>query len=110
MKVVINIRMSGKILFLSMGLLFFLSGCAKKERTYSSREMEHIVDSLVKERSVELKREAKEDLKLRSPIEIRQKTDSILNRPTTTTIPPIMESDSPREDNFPLDSIVPLRQ
>jgi predicted metalloprotease len=58
--------------------LIALSACGKKERELTPRQVKAKADSIVRSRMDKLKREAKEDLDKRMPIELKPKIDSIL--------------------------------
>lgn len=76
-------------------------GCTKKEKTYTRQEMQRIVDSMVQQRAKELKQQAKTDLELRLPIEIKPKLDSLLHQTISIDTPPKM-------DTFGNGSVLPL--
>lgn len=81
--------MNGKyFFFLSTTALFLLlSGCSKKEKTYTQKQMQHMVDSIVHKQAVILKQQARTDLELRLPIELKPKLDSSLQQNQTVTPP-----------------------
>lgn len=73
-------------------LLTACLGCTKKEKTYTQQEMQHIVDSIVQQRAIYLKQQAKTDLELRLPIEIKPKLDSLQHQNMSIDTPPRMDT------------------
>jgi hypothetical protein len=65
------------ITILGIGLLA-LSACGKKEKELTPRQVRAKADSIVQTKMDKLKRQAKEDLDKRLPIELKPKVDSIL--------------------------------
>lgn len=74
-------------LFFMITSLFFSEGCTKKEKTYTQQEMERIVDSIVEIQTKELNKQAKEDLELRLPIELKPILDSMRNQHSANFLP-----------------------
>lgn len=80
------------LLFALCLLIFSGWGCTKKEKTYTPQEMQRIVDSVVQQRAKELKQQAKTDLELRLPIELKPKVDSLLHQSIQIDTPPKMDT------------------
>ena len=78
--------------------LLALSACGKKERELTPRQVKAKADSIVRSRMDKLKREAKEDLDKRMPIELKPKIDSILKVSHAPQPVPVFP-----EDNIGLD-------
>lgn len=72
-------RVSVKLIILVSGLATVFS-CNKKEESMSPVEIHAKVDSIVKTKEKDLKKQAQEDLNHRLSIEMKPKVDSILNR------------------------------
>ncbi|WP_157977047.1 hypothetical protein [Taibaiella helva] len=58
--------------------LLMLAACGKKEKELSPARINAIADSIVNSRMNKLRKQAKEDLERRLPIELKPKIDSIL--------------------------------
>lgn len=88
-----------KTSIMSIALLGLLASCAKeKEKKMTQSEINAKVDSIVGTRIDELNRQAMEDLDRRKSIEVKAKTDSIVEAytkaqagevKTDTTVPPL---------------------
>lgn len=84
------------LLFFIAVLLFLSESCTKKEKTFTEQEMQHLVDSIVQIKAKELNQQAKEDLELRLPIELKPKLDSMRHQYSTgfPSLPAIDTSDA----------------
>lgn len=78
--------------------IFALSACGKKEKELTPQQVRAKADSIVQSKMDKLKRQAKEDLDKRLPIELKPKVDSILKVSRDPQPVPVFP-----EDNIGLD-------
>lgn len=84
---------------ITLGIAFLtLSACGKKESELTPRQIKAKADSIVRLKMDKMKREAKEDLDKRMPIELKPKIDSILKVSRDPQPVPVFP-----EDNIGLD-------
>ncbi|WP_118972381.1 hypothetical protein [Taibaiella koreensis] len=72
-------KVSAKNIATHLLLLLLLPACGKKEKELSPARINALADSIVNSRMDKLRRQAKEDLDRRMPIELKPKIDSIRN-------------------------------
>lgn len=87
--------MSNRI-YLSLILfsIFVFFSCTKKEKSYTRQEVRQKTDSILSIEIKNLRRQAKEDLDRRLPIELKPKVDSILKISYKIPPPPEIEGDT----------------
>jgi hypothetical protein len=98
-------------MYLSLALLTSscLLSCTKAEKTYTRQELQLKTDSILRVEVKKLRRQAKEDLDRRLPIELKPKVDSILK--ISYDVPPVpeMEGDAGALDSSAAEEQAPQK-
>lgn len=81
------------IIFISVAFL----ACGKKEKELTPKQIQARADSIYRSKLDKLKRQAKEDLERRLPIELKPKVDSIRNISHNVEAVPVF----PEDDHVP---------
>lgn len=77
--------------------MLFFAACGKKERELSPDEIRAKADSMVQLKMEKLRREAKDDLDKRLPIELKPRIDSLLNTGSLEQPVPVFPEDEDGE-------------
>jgi hypothetical protein len=99
------VNMKWNIFFGVIITAFLFWSCSEKKKELSPEEINRKADSMVQAKRLKLEQQAAEDLKMRMPIEIKPKLDSIRNKSFVPSSVPIF----PEEGNTvsaPIDSVV----
>jgi predicted small lipoprotein YifL len=85
-----------------------LTACGKEEKELSPAEINAKADSIVQSRAEKMRREAKEDLDKRLPIEIKPKIDSIRNQNNAIDPVPVFPDNEAGDDAIDDPGMQPL--
>ena len=84
--------------------VLFLCSCNKEEQGYTWLQLEQKADSTVNSRIKDLRRQAREDLDRRLPIELKPKVDSLLHVSYAIQPPPQIAGSDSFEFEMPTDT------